>query len=52
VIDLAAPTPPTLSPTSFSRPGWDKAGGFEAVHYDQGDWERTLRAWPAHIPFE
>jgi hypothetical protein len=31
---------------------WDKAGGFKVVHYDQGDWERTLRAWPAPIPFE
>ena len=31
---------------------WDKAGGFKVVHYDQGDWERTLRAWPAPIPFD
>jgi hypothetical protein len=31
---------------------WNKGGGFEAVHYDQGDWERTLRAWPAPILFE
>jgi hypothetical protein len=29
---------------------WDKARGFKVVHFDQGDWERTLRAWPAPIP--
>jgi hypothetical protein len=31
---------------------WDNAGGFKVIHYDQGDWERTLGAWPAPIPFE
>jgi hypothetical protein len=31
---------------------WDKAGGFKVVHYDQGDWERTLRTWPEPIPFD
>jgi hypothetical protein len=30
---------------------WDKMDGFKVVHYDQGDWERTLRAWPTPIPF-
>jgi hypothetical protein len=31
---------------------WDNAGGFKVVHYDQGDWERALRAWPEPIPFD
>jgi hypothetical protein len=28
---------------------WDNAGGFKVVHYDQGDWQRALRAWPEPI---
>jgi hypothetical protein len=63
-IDLAAPFRPYARPDEFSRlrirvhgekvfeVRWDKAGGFKVVHYDQGDWERTLRAWPAPIPFD
>ena len=63
-IDLAAPFRPYARPDEFSRlrirvhgekvfeVRWDKAGGFKVVHYDQGDWERTLRAWPAPIAFE
>jgi hypothetical protein len=31
---------------------WDEAGSFQIVHYDQGDWERTVRGWPAPIAFE
>jgi hypothetical protein len=54
-----APFRPYARPDEFSRLRirlhgekvfeirWDKAGGFKVVHYDQGDWERTLRAWPA-----
>lgn len=31
---------------------WDKTGFFKIVHYEPGDWERTLRAWPAPVPFD
>jgi hypothetical protein len=63
-IDLAAPFRSYARPDEFSRlrirvhgekvfeVRWDKAGGFKVVHCDQGDWERTLRAWPAPIPFD
>jgi len=63
-IDLAAPFRAYARSDEFSRLRirvhgekvfeirWDKAGGFKVVHYDQGDWERTLRSWPAPIPFE
>jgi hypothetical protein len=58
-IELAAPFRPHARPDEFSRLRirvhgekvfeirWDKAGGFEVVHFDRGDWERTLRSWPA-----
>jgi hypothetical protein len=61
-IELAAPFRPYARPDEFSRLRirvhgekvfeirWDKAGGFKVIHYDQGDWERTLRFWPAPIP--
>jgi hypothetical protein len=61
-IDLAAPFRAYARPAEFSRlrirvqgekvfeVRWDKAGGFKVVHYDQGDWKRTLRGWPAPIP--
>ena len=63
-IDLAAPFRPYARLDEFSllrirvqgekvfEIRWDNAGGFKVVHFDQGDWERTLRAWPAPIPFE
>lgn len=63
-IDLAAPFRPYARPHEFSRLRIrvqgekvfeirrHKAGGFKVVHYDPGDWERTLRAWPALISFE
>jgi hypothetical protein len=63
-IELAASFRAYARPDEFSRLRirvhgekvfeirWDKAGGFKIVHYDQGDWERTLRAWPAPIPFD
>jgi hypothetical protein len=31
---------------------WSAAVGFKVVHYDQGDWERTLRAWAAPVHFD
>jgi hypothetical protein len=61
-IELLAPFRTYARPDEFSRLRisvhgekvfeirWDKAGGFKVVHFDQGDWERTLRAWPAPIP--
>jgi hypothetical protein len=63
-IELAAPFRAYARPDEFSllrirvhgekvfEIRWDKAGGFKVIHYDQSDWERTLRAWPAPIPFE
>jgi hypothetical protein len=63
-IELAAPFRPYARPDEFSRLRvgvggervfeirWDKLEGFKVVHYDQGDWERKLRAWPAPIAFE
>jgi hypothetical protein len=63
-IDLAVPFRAYARPDEFSRlrirvhrekvfeVRWDMAGGFKVVHYDQGDWERTLRAWPGPIPFD
>ena len=63
-IELAASFRAYARPDEFSRLRirvhgekvfeirWDMAGGFKIVHYDQGDWERTLRAWPAPIPFD
>jgi hypothetical protein len=48
--------PPSQEPASRGEKvfevRWDKAGGLKVVQYDQGDWERTLRAWPAPIPFK
>jgi hypothetical protein len=63
-IDLAATFRPYARLDEFSRLRirvhgeklfeirWDEGGGFKVVHYNQGDWERTLRGWPAPIPFE
>jgi hypothetical protein len=63
-IELAAPFRPYARPDEFSRLRirlhgekvfeirWDKAGGFKVVHFDHGDWERTLRAWPVPIPLD
>jgi hypothetical protein len=63
-IELAAPFRAYARPDEFSllrirvhgekvfEIRWDKAGGFKVVHYDQGDWERTLRTWPEPIPFD
>jgi hypothetical protein len=62
-IELAGPFRSYARPDEFSRlrirargekvfeVRWDNTGAFKVVHYDQGDWERTLRAWPAPIPF-
>jgi hypothetical protein len=63
-IELAAPFRPYARPDEFSRlririygekvfeVRWDKAGSFRIITFEPGDWERTLRAWPAPIPFE
>jgi hypothetical protein len=63
-IELVAPFRPHARPDEFSRLRirvhgekvfeirWDKAGAFKVVHFDQGDWERTLRSWPAPIPLD
>jgi hypothetical protein len=61
-IELAAPFRAYARPDEFSRlrirmhgekvfeTRWDKMDGFKVVHYDQGDWKRTLHAWLAPIP--
>jgi hypothetical protein len=63
-IELAAPFRPYARPDEFSRIQirvngekvfeirWDKAGSFKVVHFDQGVWQGTLRAWPASIPLD
>jgi hypothetical protein len=54
-IEPAAPFQPYARPEEFSRLRvrvhgekvfeirWSKRGDFKVVHYDVGDWERTLR---------
>ena len=31
---------------------WDEIGLFKVVAFKPGNWERTLRAWPAPVPFD
>lgn len=57
-IEIAAPFRVSARPEEFSRLRirhhgakvfeirWDKTGFFKIIHYDPGDWERTLRAEP------
>jgi hypothetical protein len=63
-IELVAPFRSRARPDEFSRlrirvhgekvfeVRWDNADGFKVVHYDEGEWERTLRGWPAPVPFD
>jgi hypothetical protein len=63
-IELAAPFRTDARPDEFSRLRirvhgekvfeirWDKEGAFKVITFEPGDWERTLRGWPAPIPFD
>jgi hypothetical protein len=57
-IELAAAFRPYARPEALSKLRiriegekvveirWDREGGLRVVHYDRGDCERTIRAWP------